>query len=338
MNDLISIIVPIYNSSLYLSNCIHSVLQQTFPYYELILVDDGSQDESKIICEKACNMDQRIHYIQQIHQGVSAARNRGIKAAKGNYLFFLDSDDMIHPCLLEVLYSILTKTHSTMAATEYCFIRDGDLSKSIKLPFSSAQYFSDYTHISNQTILDMFVRGYTHLLYGTGGIMIHCTNPRTLFFDEALPNGEDTKFIYQMLLLGADTLILNKPWYYYRKYETSSSKTRTLESCQSMYKCECYIRNEEMKSKRFINAIIREEILLNRMCEWYLTGKLNHDVQLCNYLKRMAVRERKSRNFPRINPHNKLKFLLAFHCLPLYWLYVTSSDLIATTVRNFNIK
>ncbi len=335
MNDLISIIVPIYNSSLYLSNCIHSVLQQTFPYYELILVDDGSQDESKIICEKVCNTDQRIHFIQQMHQGVSAARNRGIKAAKGNYLFFLDSDDMIHPCLLEVLHTILNRTHSTMAVTEYCFIRKDNLSKPIKKSLST-QYISDYIHINNQTILDLFVQGYAHLFYGTGGIMIHCTNPKTLFFDEELPNGEDTKFIYQMLLLGADTLILNKPWYYYRKYETSSSKTRTLDSCQSMYKCECYIRNNELKNKRFFNAIVREQILLNRMCDWYITGKLNHDIQLCNYLKKTAVQECNSHNFSRINPHNKLRFLLAFHCYPLYWLYVTSSYLVATILHYFD--
>ena len=105
MNDLISVIVPVYNSSLYLSSCINSVLQQTFPYFELILVDDGSQDESKYICEKASRTDDRIRFIHQKHKGVSVARNRGIRAAKGNYLFFLDSDDMVHPYIFEVLYT-----------------------------------------------------------------------------------------------------------------------------------------------------------------------------------------------------------------------------------------
>lgn len=128
MNDLISVIVPVYNSSLYLSSCINSVLQQTFPYFELILVDDGSQDESKYICEKASRTDDRIRFIHQKHKGVSVARNRGIRAAKGNYLFFLDSDDMVHPYLFEVLYTILNKNQSIMAATEYHFINDESLS------------------------------------------------------------------------------------------------------------------------------------------------------------------------------------------------------------------
>ena len=336
MNDLISIIVPVYNSGLYLNSCIHSVLQQTFPHYELILVDDGSQDESEIICEKACKADQRIRFIRQTHQGVSAARNRALNAAKGNYLFFLDSDDMIHPYLLEVLYTTLSRTHSTMAATEYCFIENNDPVKPI-IKTSSTQYFSDYIHINNQTVLDMFVQGHTLLLYGTGGIMIHRNNLKIPFFDERLPNGEDTKFIYQMLLLGADTLILNKPWYYYRKYETASSKTRTLKSYHSMYKCECYIRNGELKNHRIINAAAREQILLNRICDWYMTAKLNHDLQLCNYLKRIALHEYKSCNFPQISAYNKFKFLLAFYCSPLYYAYAMASTLIAAILHYCDI-
>ena len=119
MDNLISIIIPVYNSSLYLCDCIQSVLQQTWKNFELILVDDGSQDESKSICKKISSTDNRIPFIEQKHKGVSAARNAALEVAAGKYLFFLDSDDVIHPCLLETLYTVLYKTNAVMAASEY---------------------------------------------------------------------------------------------------------------------------------------------------------------------------------------------------------------------------
>ena len=104
-----------------------------------------------------------------------------------------------------------------------------------------------------------------------------------------------------------------------------------------MYKCECYIRNGELKNHRIINAAAREQILLNRICDWYMTAKLNHDLQLCNYLKRMALHEYKSCNFPQISAYNKFKFLLAFYCSPLYYAYAMASTLIAAILHYCDI-
>lgn len=328
MNDLISIIVPVYNSSQYIYDCIESVLRQTYQNFELILVDDGSQDSSKTICKKMSDKDIRIHFITQSHKGVSAARNRALKNAKGKFLFFLDSDDFIHPCLLEVLYTILNESHSSLAATEYRLPENASLTSFVNDTLS-LQYVNDYIHIDNLSAIDLFVQGYMNLLYGTGGIMIRRTEMPFLLFDETLPNGEDTKFVYQILLRGADIVLFHKPWYFYRKYEDSSSKIRTIKSCQSMYKCECYIRDNEVKSQRINNAILKEQILLNRIMKWYIDGKNNHDMYLCSHLKKTAAREWSSDLFLLTSPYIRLRFFLIFNCVPLYHLFILFSKLVS---------
>jgi len=320
VDNLISIIIPVYNSSLYLCDCIQSVLQQTWKNFELILVDDGSQDESKSICKKISSTDNKIQFIEQKHKGVSAARNAALEVASGKYLFFLDSDDVIHPCLLETLYTVLYKTNAVMAASEYQFIKAKErLENSDKSIPSSCS--DEYIYLDNQASIDLFVQGHTNILYGTGGIMIRSTKVHSLRFDERLLNGEDTKFVYQALLKGADITILNKKWYYYRRYEGNSCKKRTLNACKSMYRCESYIRDSELKHRRLLNAIAKEQILMNRICEWYITGLRSHDTALCSYLRKMFTKESSNKIFYLTCLHNKITFYLTFHCRPLYWMY-----------------
>lgn len=98
---LLSIIVPVYNSEKWLRRCVESVLSQSFSDYELILVDDGSSDESGEICDRYSNIDNRIQVIHTKNSGVSSARNTGIESAKGQWISFIDSDDWISPGYLE---------------------------------------------------------------------------------------------------------------------------------------------------------------------------------------------------------------------------------------------
>ena len=95
MKVIISIIVPVYNVESYLPMCIDSILSQKFKDFELILIDDGSTDESGKICDKYIKKDPRIKVIHQRNQGLSAARNSGIEIAKGDFITFIDSDDKV---------------------------------------------------------------------------------------------------------------------------------------------------------------------------------------------------------------------------------------------------
>lgn len=98
-NPLISIIIPVYNAEHYLKLCLDSVLLQSFHEIEVILVDDGSTDNSPELCRQYAEYDSRICFLHQPNAGVSAARNRGLKAATGEFILFLDADDLLAPAL-----------------------------------------------------------------------------------------------------------------------------------------------------------------------------------------------------------------------------------------------
>ena len=100
---MISVIVPVYNVEEYLEECLESIRQQTFTDIEVILVNDGSTDGSREICEQYCEKDSRFRLINQENQGQSVARNRGVKESVGQYIMFVDSDDVINTSVLEVL-------------------------------------------------------------------------------------------------------------------------------------------------------------------------------------------------------------------------------------------
>ncbi|MBO5128772.1 MAG: glycosyltransferase family 2 protein [Oscillospiraceae bacterium] len=103
---MISVIIPVYNVEKYLAECIDSVLCQSYTDYEIILVDDGATDSSGEMCDEYALKDSRIRVIHQPNGGLSAARNTGLRAARGEYVYFLDSDDYIEPCALEDLLGL----------------------------------------------------------------------------------------------------------------------------------------------------------------------------------------------------------------------------------------
>lgn len=117
--SLISVIVPVYNAQEYLQACIDSILDQTFRDFELILVNDGSTDNSPELCDRYAERDSRIHVIHQVNQGQAAARNRALRQAAGDWICFVDSDDLIHPQMLELLYHAVMESGSGMSMCSY---------------------------------------------------------------------------------------------------------------------------------------------------------------------------------------------------------------------------
>ena len=115
MNDIISIIIPVYNTSSYLSRCLDSVINQSYTNLEIILIDDGSTDSSSEICKKYQKNDKRIKYVRKSNEGAASARNLGIDMASGSYIGFVDSDDVIHPDMYLTLYNNLIKNNAEVS-------------------------------------------------------------------------------------------------------------------------------------------------------------------------------------------------------------------------------
>ncbi len=112
---LVSVIVPVYNVAPYLKEAIDSVICQSYPYLEIILINDGSTDGSKDICEQYALRDERIKLINQNNRGLSAARNEGLNAATGEFIAFLDSDDAYYPNFLETLLNAILSYDTDLA-------------------------------------------------------------------------------------------------------------------------------------------------------------------------------------------------------------------------------
>lgn len=124
MKPKISIIVPVYNVESYLVRCIDSILNQSFKNFELILVNDGSTDDSLIICKKYLNVDKRIKLVSQVNKGLSAARNTGLRHTSGKYICFIDSDDFVEKDYLLFLINNIEKYNSDIAMCEYYLTDD----------------------------------------------------------------------------------------------------------------------------------------------------------------------------------------------------------------------
>lgn len=126
MSPIISVIVPVYNTAVYLKQCVDSVLAQDFHDWELLLVDDGSTDGSAEICKSYAERDNRIKVISQQNAGPSVARNNGIGVARGGYLFFLDSDDVLRCDALSHLYLVVKECGVDIAVGRHVFADNYD--------------------------------------------------------------------------------------------------------------------------------------------------------------------------------------------------------------------
>lgn len=112
---MISVIIPVYNVEKYLEECLNTVQRQTFRQFEVLLIEDGSLDKSREICEEFCRKDERFKVFSDGHKGLSAARNSGLEKAKGKYVVFIDSDDRIENDMLEYLYRGICDYHTQVA-------------------------------------------------------------------------------------------------------------------------------------------------------------------------------------------------------------------------------
>ncbi len=117
--ELISVIVPVYNRESVLNKCIDSVLNQTYKNIQLILIDDGSTDNSQSVCQDYADKDSRVLVVHQSNRGPAVARNTGLDASKGKYIMFVDSDDCLHQKCIEIMYNAIKQFNVSIAVCEY---------------------------------------------------------------------------------------------------------------------------------------------------------------------------------------------------------------------------
>lgn len=214
--EKISVIVPMYNAGDYIEACLNSVRAQSCPSWELLVIDDGSTDQGPALCRELAAQDSRIRLISQKNQGVSAARNQGLAAAKGEYLFFLDSDDAIHPGLLEALLSQAAERQADIAFCRSAGLNDRELEAALlnsektgDLPWSFGEGAKAQEWFHRENLLNGMQQ--------IGGKLVRRAFGEGLAFSSQLTNGEDTLFIYELMRRKPRIAYSPQAWYYYRK-------------------------------------------------------------------------------------------------------------------------
>lgn len=204
MDDLISVIVPVYKVEKYLSRCVESILAQTYKNFELILVDDGSPDQSGAICDEYALKDKRVNVIHKKNGGVSDARNAGLELQKGEYLTFIDSDDWIRIEYLEHLYYMLKKAEADIAICNYFRCTQASATINQKL---SVEKIYEYSNIE---ALEQFTSHFCTQMIVPWGKLYRAK----LFTDIRYPIGrvhEDDFTTHKLIYLARKVVITSKP-------------------------------------------------------------------------------------------------------------------------------
>ncbi|MBE5921843.1 MAG: glycosyltransferase [Lachnospiraceae bacterium] len=153
-SELISVIIPVYNIEKYLRECVDSVLNQTYQNFEIILVDDGSTDDSGKICDYYAESNSKVQVIHKTNGGASSARNVGMKAATGKYIYFLDSDDKIVSNALYILFERAEKEAADVLFFEAYSFRENE-TEMIKGNYS---YRNQYNHDKGHVVLESLIK------------------------------------------------------------------------------------------------------------------------------------------------------------------------------------
>lgn len=213
--DLISVIVPVYNVKEYLERCINSIINQTYKKLEIIIVDDGSTDGSSVICDTYKEKDSRIKVFHKKNGGLSDARNYGMKYATGEYIAFCDSDDFVDKKMYEILYNNLTENNADISITNYYkFSRDEEITDNY-----------DYYKNNKVTVYDK-IDMFNHLFddYLLSMVAWNKLYKRELLKNLQFPKGklvEDVALAHYIYNKCNKIVITNLQLYFYYQRETS---------------------------------------------------------------------------------------------------------------------
>lgn len=212
---LITIIVPAYNAQEYISECIDSVLNQTYSQWELLIIDDGSTDQTPAFVDQFVKKDPRIYLYHQVNKGVSAARNYGLELARGEFIVFLDSDDLLTQNSIQTRVEAIQG--ADMAICGYLLFNGGTLSK--KMPSASRDTWNRDEAIGNIAIPGEL--GYQGFLWNKI-FRRRIISDNGLCFANGIAYNEDRLYCVSYAILCSRVKLSNETVYYYRQCPTSA--------------------------------------------------------------------------------------------------------------------
>lgn len=293
----VSIIIPIYNISEYIEECIISLCKQTYKKIEIILIDDGSTDNSGKICDEFEKKDKRIVVIHKENGGISDARNRGLDICTGEYIFFLDGDDYVEPNIIEILVSLLEKNSADISVVlkvgHHCITEELVIGNSEKM----------YQYLLDKSAVEMWGKLYKN----------------KLFKDVRFPIGkihEDAYVLPTVIFNAKKIVVYNKGFYHYRQRENSIMGELRKGNVKGLIECNLfgieYIK-QLSKKKSYILSIQKMHFYI---ILWYylnIIRNITDDEKKKNANKEIARFYKKTMGLylknPKVRIRDKLRFI-----------------------------
>ncbi len=213
----ISVIIPVYKCEHYIETCVNSILNQTFSDFEIILVDDGSPDNSGKICDDLAKKHNKITVLHQENQGQAAARNNGVKAARGQWLHFVDCDDALNPHILQSLFTAVTENDVKLAM---CSAVQGE--KPTEDFFNEKEVSFNTLTMTEDNILNL-CKNEKYYYWVVWGKLIH----KSIYEKHPLTEGriyEDNAIVCKWLYESETVAITDAPMYFYYINTTGTTK------------------------------------------------------------------------------------------------------------------
>lgn len=227
MGEIISVVVPVYNVEKYLNRCVNSILNQTYNNLEIILVDDGSTDNSGKICD-SYKSDSRVQVIHKSNGGLSSARNAALPYITGNYVTFIDSDDWIDPNMIRIMYNNAINNHAEISVVGYYMAPEDDE--------DIYSYFGSDTTCTVMTRKEALA---TYLLHDGLGVTVWGKLWKKNLWDTVkCPEGKlhEDQYTTYKLLDQANRIVFDKhPLYYYFQRSTSIGHSKFSNKTYDLY-------------------------------------------------------------------------------------------------------
>ncbi|WP_312562801.1 glycosyltransferase [Anaerospora sp.] len=288
----ISVIVPIYNDEEYLHRCVHSILSQTYKELEIILIDDGSTDDSGAICDWYKKQDERIMVIHKENGGLSSARNAGLEIARGDYISFIDSDDWIVDDIYEYCINLIKVTNCDVVDFQCKF------TKGESIPFDSNQTYITEVIEGKEILRDYLFRGQTDSSPFTIWRKFY---KYELFNKVRFPDGkinEDIATNYELLMHCNKLVRTDKIGYYY--FQGSTSLTRNglkkrdfdlLDACENLRQLS---QNEGYPDIKYLVRVKFARSYFSLLAKIALYGIVDDDLNQKDIVRDLTKRLRKS--------------------------------------------
>jgi len=212
ITDKITIVVPVYNTEKYLNNCLSSIINQTYSNLEILIVDDGSTDNSLSVCNEFAKKDRRIRVVQKKNGGVSSARNIGIMNSTGVYIAFVDSDDIIANDMVNILVHNINE--ADVSLINETAVIDTDIINSTKTVNKSVIISGE-----EASKIMLYENGINNSIHG---LIYRKEHAGRLFFDEDIAYGEDLDFKFRVLTNAKKVIRNSKVGYFYVKRDSSA--------------------------------------------------------------------------------------------------------------------